>query len=175
MMNISLRKVTENEKNTFYNLNQLFAYDFSELNKMNINKDGLYQKLPDIDDYYTKQEYISFFINVEGELAGLAVVKFIDEEEISYLRHFFIIRKYRRSKIGEKSAHMIFDMFPGKWRVSQFDFNEPAICFWRKIIERYVNGNYIEIRRSDDKGIQQEFFSNECICNNCTSFGKSNR
>lgn len=160
-MDISLSKVTKNEKNIFYNLNQLFAYDFSELNMMDINNDGLYQPLQDVDDYYTKQEYISFFIKVEGKLAGLAVVKFINEEDINYFRHFFIMRKYRRLKIGERSANMIFDMFPGKWRVSQFDFNEPAICFWKKIIERYTDGNYVETRRIDDKGIQQEFFSNE--------------
>lgn len=161
MINISLSKVTKNEKNIFYNLNQLFAYDFSELNKMDINDDGLYQPLNDVDEYYTKDNYISFLIKVEGKLAGLAVIKFIDEEGINYLRHFFIMRKYRRLKIGERAANMIFDMFPGKWRVSQFDFNEPAICFWRKIIERYTEGNYIETRRIDDKGIKQEFFSKE--------------
>lgn len=161
MINISLSKVTKNEKDIFYNLNQLFAYDFSELNKMDINDDGLYQPLQDVDEYYTKANYSSFLIKVEGKLAGLAVVKFIDEEGINYLRHFFIMRKYRRLKIGERAANMIFDMFPSKWRVSQFDFNEPAICFWRKIIERYTEGNYIETRRTDGKGIKQEFFSEE--------------
>lgn len=161
MINISLSKVTKNEKDIFYNLNQLFAYDFSELNKMDINDDGLYQPLQDVDEYYTKDNYNSFLIKVEGKLAGLVVVKFINEEGINYLRHFFIMRKYRRLKIGERAANMIFDMFPGKWRVSQFDYNEPAICFWRKIIERYTEGNYMETRRIDDRGIKQEFFSKE--------------
>ncbi|WP_160680478.1 GNAT family N-acetyltransferase [Clostridium sp. C8-1-8] len=159
MSNISLIRVTKNEKEIFYNLNQLFAYDFSELNKMDINDDGLYPQLHDVDDYYTKDEYISFLIKVEGKLAGLAVIKFINEEGINYFRHYFIMRKYRRLKIGEQAASMIFDMFPGKWRVSQFDFNEPAICFWRKIIDRYTEKSYMEMRRIDDKGIQQEFFS----------------
>ncbi|MFL0250665.1 GNAT family N-acetyltransferase [Clostridium neuense] len=161
MINISLSKVTENEKDIFYNLNQLFAYDFSELNKMDIDDNGLYQQLKDVDEYYTKDNYSSFLIKVEGKLAGLAVIKFMDEEGVNYLRHFFIMRKYRRLKIGERVTNMIFDMFPGKWRVSQFDFNEPAICFWRKIIGRYTEGNYVETRRPDDKGIKQEFFSKD--------------
>jgi hypothetical protein len=42
---------------------------------------------------------------------------------------------------------MIVDMLPGKWRVSQFYFNEQAICFWRKVIERYTEDNYIETTR----------------------------
>ncbi len=159
MINISLIEVTKNEKDTFYNLNQLFAYDFSELNKMDIKDDGLYEQLQDVDDYYTRTDYKSFFIKVEGKLAGLVVIKFIIDENINYLRHFFIMRKYRRLKIGEMTVNMIFDMFPGKWRVSQFFYNEPAICFWRKVIKRYTGDKYIETIRIDGKGIQQEFFS----------------
>jgi predicted acetyltransferase len=159
MINTTLHEVTEKEKNIFNNLNQLFAYDFSELNKMDINDDGLYQPLQDVEDYYTKSEYSSFFIKVEGKLAGLAVIKFISEENVNYLRHFFIMRKYRRLKVGEMAVNIIFDRFSGKWRVSQFDYNEPAICFWRKVIERYTKGKYIETRRIDKKGFQQEFIS----------------
>lgn len=161
MINISLNKVTKNEKDIFNNLIQLFAYDFSELNKMDIRDDGLYQPLQDADDYYTKAEYKSFFIKVEGKLAGLVIIKFIKEENINYLRHFFIMRKYRRLKIGEMTVNIIVNMFSGKWRVSQFYYNEPAIFFWRKVLERYTEDNYVETTRIDGKGIQQEFFSKE--------------
>ncbi|WP_224037758.1 hypothetical protein [Clostridium gelidum] len=30
------------------------------------------------------------------------------------------MRKYRRLKVAQSAVHMIFDMFSGKWRVSQF-------------------------------------------------------
>lgn len=157
-INISLYKVTKNEKDTFNNLIQLFAYDFSGLNKMDINDDGLYEPMQDVEDYYTKPEYSSFLIKVDGKLAGLAVIKFISKENINYFRHFFIMRKYRRLKVGERTVNMIFDMFPGKWRVSQFDYNETAICFWRKVIGGYAEENYIETIRADGRGVQQEFF-----------------
>lgn len=157
--NVTLHRVSENEKDIFKNLMQFFAYDFSELNKMDINENGVYHQLPDVEEYYSDSNYTSFFIKVEGKLAGLVVVKKIAEENVSYLRHFFVMRKYRRLKVGETAANMIFDMFSGKWRVSQFDFNEPAIFFWRKIIERYTESNYIETRRKDGRGIQQEFLS----------------
>lgn len=159
-MNISLIRITEKEKETFRNLIQLFAYDFSELNGMDVDDNGLYPELPDMEDYYTKSEYVSFFVKVNGKLAGLAIIKLMEDENINYLRHFFILRKYRRLKVGQNAVHMIFDSFPGKWRVSQFDFNEPAISFWRKAIERYTQGNYQETRREDGKGLRQEFYSN---------------
>lgn len=158
-MDISLDRITENEKEIFKNLIQFFAYDFSELIDMDVDDNGLYPALKDMDDYYTQSEYVSFFIRISGKLAGLAVIRFIKEENSNYLRHFFVMRKYRRLKVGQIAAHMIFDSFPGKWRVSQFDFNEPAINFWRKIIERYTDCEYVEIRRDDGRGPQQEFYS----------------
>lgn len=158
-MDLLLDRITENEKESFKNLIQLFAYDFSELIDMDVDDNGLYPALKDMDDYYTQPEYVSFFIRISGKLAGLAVIKFIKEENTSYLRHFFVMRKYRKLKVGQIASHMIFDSFPGKWRVSQFDFNEPAINFWRKVIERYTNCEYVEIRRADGRGPQQEFYS----------------
>lgn len=165
MFDILLCKVTEKDKDVFYNLNQLFAYDFSELNKMDVSENGLYQQLRDIDDYYTKPDYTSFFIKVDGKLSGLAVVRFINEEGVNYLRHFFIMRKFRRQRVGEHAANIIFDMYPGKWRVSQFDFNDTAKSFWRNVIERYTDSEFMETRRADDKGVQQEFYSKNCKVN----------
>jgi len=136
---------------------QFFAYDFSEMNGMSVEENGLFLLPKDIDSYYTEPNYNSFFILVDNKIAGVAIIKNIIEENTNYLRHFFIMRKYRRLKIGQSAVHMLFDMFSGKWRVSQFDFNKSAISFWRKVIERYTNGDYIEIRRVDDKGPQQEF------------------
>lgn len=158
-MNVTLSKVTEKEKDTFKNLFQFFAYDFSEMNEMSVEKNGLFLLPEDIDSYYTEPNYNSFFILVDNKMAGVAIIKNISEENINYLRHFFVMRKYRRLKIGQSAVHMLIDMFPGKWRVSQFDFNKSAISFWRKVIERFTNDDYIEMRRVDGKGPQQEFYS----------------
>lgn len=50
------------------------------------------------------------------------------------------------------------DMCQDKFRVSTMDFNKPAIEFWRKACGEYTNGCYSELRRSDDKGPQFEFY-----------------
>ncbi len=156
-MEIELCRVRHEDSDIFERLFQFFAYDFSELNGMDIGNDGKYHGLNDIPDYFAKSDYCSYFIKVDNKYAGLAVIKFNESEGTNYLRHFFILRKYRKHKVGQIAVHRIFDNFTGKWIVSQFDFNIPAITFWRKVIDRYTNGDYIEKRRDDNKGPQQEF------------------
>jgi predicted acetyltransferase len=149
-MNITLEKVNSKDKEVIENLFQLFAYDFSELNGMDICDDGKYQGLNDIEDYYSKSNYCSYFVKVDGKLAGVAVLRF--DEETNYFRHFFVMRKYRRMKVGLNSVHMIFKLHLGKWTVSPFDFNKPAISFWKNVFDIYTEGNYITQRRKDNKG-----------------------
>lgn len=47
---------------------------------------------------------------------------------------------------------MIFNLHLGRWRVSPFDFNKPAISFWRNVFEVYTGGNYTTRRRQDNRG-----------------------
>lgn len=154
-MDISLCKVDMKDTVILERLFQLFEYDTSSLSGMDIGEDGLYHRLNDISDYTTKENYYSCFIKVDGKLAGIVVIRF--EECETYLRHFFILKKYRRQKIGSESAYKIFDKFSGRWRVSTNDFNKPAIEFWEKVCETYTNGNYKKLRRPDNRGPQFEF------------------
>jgi predicted acetyltransferase len=154
-MNITLEKVTAKEKDIFERLFQFFAYDFSELIGQDIGEDGKYAGLYDMKDYYTKPNYCSYFIKVEDKFAGVAVIRF--DEDTNYLRHFFIMRKYRRKKVGQNSVHMIFELHSGKWRVSPFDFNKPAVAFWENVFQVYTKGNYTTQRRKDNKGTEFVF------------------
>jgi predicted acetyltransferase len=163
-MNITLEPITPNQQEIIKNIAQYFHYDFSEMNGMDLEENGKFRTIPDIDDYYSKPEYASYFIRVDNKLAGLAVIRF--EGDTTYFRHFGILRKYRRQGIGLQVCHMLFDKYPGNWRVSQFDYNEPAIRFWRKIIGIYTRGNYSEVRRADNQGPQQEFYAGKTIQDN---------
>jgi len=157
-MSITFDKVTSENEMVFRNLWQFFGYDFSEMNNMNLNEEGIYILPADYVEFIEDAQYCSYIIKVEDKLAGIAVIKFIKEENINYFRHFFIVRKFRNKGIGQSAVHKIFDLYPGRWRVSQFDYNKPAIKFWQKAIGIYTCDNYIEVRRLDDKGPQQEFY-----------------
>lgn len=156
-MNISLEKVTKKNEKTFLNLWQFFAYDISEMNKMDLNEDGLFTLPTDIDEYTKDKRYRSFTIKVDDAIAGLAVIMFMRDEKLNYFRHYFIMRKFRHQGISKKAVNKIFSAYPGRWRVSQFDYNKQAISFWHDVINEYTHGKFTETRRMDDLGPQQDF------------------
>lgn len=162
-MVVSLKRIPEEELNTLKNLLEFVAYDLSELNGANINEHGQYTTNLDIRIWFEDPNYKLFFVCVDNELAGFVVVRYLEEEKMYYLNHFFILRKFRRRNFGKEAAILTFNLYVGKWRVSEFDWNVPAQIFWSKVIKEYTNDNYIETRRKDNKGPAQEF-ENDCVC-----------
>jgi predicted acetyltransferase len=156
-LTVVLEKIMEEGLDALKNLFEFAAYDLSELNRSNINEKGSYISNLNYRDWYEDPNYNLYFIRVDGELAGFVIIKHLSEEEIYYLNHFFVLRKYRRNNIGKQAAIKAFKLYMGKWRVSEFDWNTPAQIFWRKVIKEYTNDQYHEIRRKDNKGPAQEF------------------
>lgn len=80
-----------------------------------------------------------------------------DVNENGLYAEFFVMKKYRKKGVGQYVAVEIFNKFRGFWKVAQIESNLPAQIFWRKIIERYTNNNYQEIREDDWEGPIQTF------------------
>lgn len=156
-MAVVLEKVTEDGLMALKNLCELGAYDLSELNGINVNENGTYLKNNNCKNWYEDPIYDLYFIRVDEILAGFVIIKNMIEEDLYYLNHFFILRKFRKQYIGKEAAIMAFNLYVGNWRVSQFDWNTPAQIFWRKVVRDYTSDNYVETRRKDDKGPAQEF------------------
>jgi predicted acetyltransferase len=147
------------EKFILENLWQLYEYDMSQYEEDGGPNDyGLFGRRY-FDHYWTDKGRYPYFIKISGKLAGFVLVSSIRNLKESGNDHpmnlshsdvthsvgeFFVLRNYRRKGIGKFVAHRIFDMFPGKWRVSQMENNQPSQEFWRKIISEYTNGDYLE-------------------------------
>jgi predicted acetyltransferase len=61
---------------------------------------------------------------VDDKIAGFVIIKI--ENSFFYLRHFFVLRKFRRHKVGFEAAKKVFHLFNGKWRISTMDYNTPC-------------------------------------------------
>lgn len=86
-MKSSLKPITIQNCKAVRPLFQFFSYDMSEWNELKINKDGSFPNLQDLETYYTQENYLSYYIMIDKELAGIAVLR--KETEEMYLRHFF--------------------------------------------------------------------------------------
>ncbi|PWV95235.1 acetyltransferase (GNAT) family protein [Paenibacillus cellulosilyticus] len=158
-MAVSLERISLDGLDTLKNLFELVAYDLSEWSGANINDNGLYLTSLDVRSLVDDSDYDLFFVRVDAVLAGFVVVKYLREEDLYYLNHFFILRKFRRQGVGKEAAIMVFDLHIGKWRVSEFEWNTPAQHFWIKVIRDYTMDQFVETRRKDNKGPAQEFMN----------------
>ena len=64
---------------------------------------------------------------------------------------FFVMRRYRRCGVGTLGARFIFDQQRGRWEVGQMPLNVPARTFWRKTIDAYTCGKFVEHELHDER------------------------
>jgi len=65
------------------------------------------------------------------------------------IAEFYILPCYRKRGFGKSLAFAIFDAFPGPWQVRQIQSALEANAFWRRIIQEYTHGRYIEDQVAD--------------------------
>ena len=132
---------------------QLYLYDLGTIDGWNISAEGLYGSAEKIERFWTERGRRSFFIRADGTLAGFALIR----DEATYagagsheISEFFVLRRFRRQRVGEQAARMLFDLAPGPWELSQLASNVGAQEFWRVVIDRYTNGTFSDTEESHD-------------------------
>ncbi len=143
-MNVEIKEVSIDEKEVLRNLLEKYDYEFSQWNKRDVNKLGLYG-YDYLDYYWAEDKRHAFFIMVDGKLAGFIMVNDYPEacEPTDYcLSEFFVMYKYRRMGVGSIAARGVLDLFRGKWQLKRHPHNIPSVHFWDKFILEYTKGKY---------------------------------
>ena len=60
------------------------------------------------------------------------------------MSEFFVAVDVRRLGVGKDAARLIFDRFAGTWEITEFLYNQPAVSFWRAIVNDYTQGRFRE-------------------------------
>ena len=63
------------------------------------------------------------------------------------MAQFFILRKFKRKRLGCAVAFQCFDKFRGTWEIMVMPGNEGAYCFWQTIIKHYTHNDFNEYTR----------------------------
>ncbi len=147
---VKLVPVSAANYHTIQNMARFYVYDMSEYlghqRGWEIPLNGLYECI-DFKKYWDNPEkQFPFFIYYKDEIAGFAI---IDKEgrspDVEYnMAQFFVIRKFKRKRIGEFAACECFNRFTGKWNVMCLPENTGAYNFWVSIISRYTKGKFEE-------------------------------
>jgi predicted acetyltransferase len=158
-MKYRLYSAADSDKAIVENLMQYYIYDFTEFNDDKVNGQGRFNDYPYFENYWTEEGRFPYLINVKGEYAGFVFVRYDASEEHFSMAEFFIMKKFRRSGLGKKIAHNVFQLHSGKWEVLQMEKNKPAQSFWRKVIGEFTAGDYAE--RMVNGRVIQTFCSKE--------------
>jgi len=145
-MDIELIEAAVEDKPVVQNLLELCEHDLSEFGGWDVTDHGLFG-YHYLDHYWSEAGRYPFLVRVGGRLAGLALIRDVQEQGavVHVMAEFFVLRKYRRQGVGRGLALLLFDRFPGRWRVEQIPGNDPALAFWRKVIGEYTGGRFAEL------------------------------
>jgi predicted acetyltransferase len=156
-MALTVTPATLDEKPVLARLLQLYQYDFTEFVPLSLGDDGLYPYRY-LDAYWSPEpggERYPLLFRVDGELAGFALVRFLNQAHV--MSEFFVMRPFRRRGIGAEAAKNVFSRFSGRWIVHEVPGNRPAQAFWRSVISEFTHGDFEETVDAD--GVTQRFVS----------------
>ena len=150
---IQLELAQREQSQILANLLELYAHDFSEFHPLEIGPDGRfgYKSLP---LYWSESNRHPFLIRLDGELAGLALVKrgseISDSQEVWNMAEFFVLRGCRRHGIGTLAAQEVWRRFPGLWEVRVMQSNPSATSFWKRAISDFTGESIQPVRIEKD-------------------------
>ncbi|WP_152399152.1 GNAT family N-acetyltransferase [Paenibacillus cellulositrophicus] len=137
---LHIEKVNADRKEVLKNLMTLYLHDLSEfIENIDLNtENGLFEF--DVFDWFFEKEGLNpFFINLDEKPIGFILLQsgpYSNQEYADYvLNSFFILKKYRRKGIGKLACRKFFELYPGRYAISQALSNIPAIHFWKSVYE----------------------------------------
>jgi predicted acetyltransferase len=131
---------------------QLYLHDFSEFAPIGsphgeVNEEGCFA-YPRLESYWQKDGQIPLLIRADDRLAGFALVNqwsALGRSLDHVVAEFFVLRKYRRARVGARAALLVFRRYPGRWEVPVAWYNPPAQAFWRSVVEELAPVDVEEI------------------------------
>lgn len=147
-MTIDLKLVTFAEKEVLRNLLEKYDYEFSQYDLRDVNVSGLYEYFY-LDHYWIEPNRWAYFILVDEKLAGFAMVNTypeVNDRTCDFqMAEFFIMHKYRRSRIGYTAFCEVLKRHQGKWQLKVHPKNSIADAFWQKSIATLMRGNFEKV------------------------------
>jgi predicted acetyltransferase len=133
-------------------LMQLYLHDFSEFAPIvsphgEVDAEGRFA-YPWLESYWQDSGGIPLLIRADDHLAGFALLNQWSALELPLdhgVAEFFVLRKYRRARVGTRAALFIFRRYPGRWEVPVAWYNPPALAFWRGVAEAAAPGKVEEM------------------------------
>ncbi len=105
--NVELEAIARDQAAVLQNLFEYYVYDFSEHMPLELNPNGRFGVA--VSDKWWTDGHFAFFVRHRGTLCGFALAsrgsRATDERDVFDVGEFFIVRRHRRNRVGERAAH----------------------------------------------------------------------
>ncbi len=148
---LSISKIGPESDVILQNLFEFYMHDLAEAFELDTQPDGSYSY--DTSSIWARG-FDAYLAKIGDSIAGFALIGSADEwlGDIGGhdIHEFFVIRRYRRSGLGQRMATYFWNQQPGPWLVRVLERNAPAVAFWRTAISVHSRGAYKEEARMVD-------------------------
>ena len=130
---LRIEQVSAAEKGLFWRYFQMYLREHSAFTGKT-SADGIYD-YPWFDHYWREPgRRWPLWAKIGDQVAAIAMVR-IDDDNYYELAEFFVAAPFRRQRVGERFAREIFSRFEGNWKLNQVKANQPALRFWRQVLQ----------------------------------------
>jgi predicted acetyltransferase len=147
---ITLQLATRAQETPLVNLLELYLHDMSAAFPIRISEEGrfgyawlpMYWAEPDRRFPYliwSKEGLMGFVLATIGSTVS-------DDPNALEVAEFFVLRRFRRSRVGSTAIRMLWDLRPGHWVVRVSEGNPGGVSFWPHVVRDYTGGDFIERR-----------------------------
>lgn len=104
---------------------------FGYLSELGVDTDYAYLPL-----YWTEPGRFPYFLLADGQIAGFALVRTLDDSPLFEMAEFCVSKLHRGLAVGTSAAQALFAKHQGHWRLTVMPDNQAGLQFWRSVTPR---------------------------------------
>ena len=148
---VSIERATRAEAGVLDNLLELYMHDMSVAFPLELGANGRFGYEHLASYWSDPQRRFAFLIRCDARLAGFALATrgspVTEDPQVLDVAEFFVLRRARRSGVGRRAAHLLWQALPGEWTVRASEGNPGAVPFWARAVAEFSSGNATESTR----------------------------
>ena len=137
---IRLQRVTPDQRQLLYNLNQKYLYEMTNFYDDPLDAYGNLH-YGHFDEYFTDPARTALLIYDDGALAGFAMLNpysYFGGKVDYVMAEFTVFPMYRRRHLATGAVEAIFACCPGRWEIKFTEKNAAARSLWTRATARYA-------------------------------------